>query len=982
MELSQLALKYKAKNATGKQIISSVENLHQTLEKVSQQENVLNEKLSDYVFFPLSHVFRNSGDLPIRAIEVTLHCLRLLISFGWRTCISSELGKQLLILLAFLASGSPAETKTSNVNEELGKAAFECMAELFKFTGNASLGSKGSIEADNIPVLGHAISTVLDGASNGPAVAIRVSALNALKSMINGILDEEALRNFFPGIVSALTKILRMSSVSANSSKVLQSSLQSLEMVLRKVLGDQNIRKYTERSQESEEASSKASMSGDSWERATSSQVKMALANIIPLRYHEKYEVQDSLFRLCLSVLQECRNSLSQSMTMIVETLIAISSQRHLADFSEKMKIVANLFLVDPNLLEILKNSLHDWIIALPRIMQSNDDSSKQKTIDRIATAFQIISNQNSVSDILNDTMAYNLRASVCTAIHTSSSQRAHPVTEGNLEVSKILQHLDPAEHAVSFHPILFSEASQKHTLSGLQKLARQLKYLPMSSKTQQRILETLRTTSGDEQIASLWLSLQLLRDTFETYDTDQYLNLETEPVDSNLLDNIYSFSLEILSIPSSEDGASWIAQALALEAVALQAQYQKQDFRPELVDALYPILERMGSSNAALQRHAMTCLNLVAQACAYPDPGALVVANADYLVNAVALKLNTFEISPQAPLVLVMMINLCGASLIPYLDDLVESIFAILASLHGYPRLVESLFTVLHAIVSESAKSSIPAIAPSSVPTARQPIYKPTSMAQLTARLRDLKDRPPHQSPSPSPPSPSPPSPSPPSPSPPSHPHQPPEPSSDAPPDPNPDDSEPPLPPSTTLILSISLQTQNHLNTANARLLQSLLYLLAQAFPLLAPHPNHLLPLLASHFPLLLPPLHHPSAWICIAACAALSAACESGGDFLATRFAEQWDPLLALCTKRKAEMETEQRMLGRGRKDVKARAWEAVTALVVKVVEHVGVSADMEDGVFDLLAGEVGRDHVRLCLQRLNPDMLWEVERTRANK
>src|SRR6266536_45859 len=74
--------------------------------------------------------------------------------------------------------------------------------------------------------------------------------------------------------------------------------------------------------------------------------------------------------------------------------------------------------------------------------------------------------------------------------------------------------------------------------------------------------------------------------------------------------------------------------------------------------------------------------------------------------VNAISLRLNTFDISPQAPQVLVMMIRLTGPSLLPYLDDVVASIFAALDNFHGYHRLVEVLFSVLGEIVSVGSKS------------------------------------------------------------------------------------------------------------------------------------------------------------------------------------------------------------------------------------------------------------------------------------
>lgn len=970
MELSQLALRFKSKNATGKQVIKSAESLHNILQDISRQSNALNEKLAEYVFFPLSHIFRDSKELPIRAVEVALQCLDILISCAWRSKISPELGKQLLILLSFLVGGSSVEAKTENVNEELGAAAFQCLRSLFTATSNAGLGEKGAIEPENIPVLGHAITVVLDGMNNGTSVFVRLAASHVLNSMAVGVSDQEALRGFFPGIVSSLTKVVRSGSGSTTSFKLLQTSLQTLEKILNKVISDQATFGHVRNPQQSSTATSNKLNSIDSWVKATSSQVKLALANMVPLQYHERSEVRVALFQLCVSILQNCKKTLNQSTAMIVETLIVLCSQEDIENALELREKARRIFVDDADLLELSKSSLHDWILALPRIMQSNDDAPKRKSIARISTAFQLITTKNINSDILNDAIAFNLRASVSSAIQASPTQKVNSVSEGSLEVTKLLQSSSSTKQIVEFRPILLNEVSQKDSLIGLRTLAQQLKVLPLSDKLLREIIKTLRMTAGDDQLASFWLSLQLLTPETHANDTvEQYLNFPDDPEGSNngLLDEVYSFSLDTLSRPAFEDESNWRLQALALETVALQAHHQKQDFRPELVDALYPILERMGSSNAALQHHAMTCLNLVSASCAYPSPGALIIDNADYLVNAVALKLNTFDISPQAPQVLVMMVKLCGPGLIPYLDDLVESVFSILACYHGYPRLVESLFAVLHAIVEESTKSPLLAIGPASASIKRQPIYHPTDVSSVAIRLRKL-NTPTTDSSSPS--------------SPPSSSHDPTQ-------SPRTNDDSPSPPSPTVLLNTISLLTQHHLTTTSPALLLSLLSLLTHAFPTLSPYPDTLLPLLATLFPLLMARLHDDaSPRICIAAAETLSAACRAGGDFLATRFHDEWDGLRILHRKREREMQAEQKVMG-PRGGLKRRAWEAVRGLVGAVVEWVGVrGGPMEDGVFEILGGEgeegeerapkvemgdrVNPDEMAL-LEALNPDRQW---------
>ena len=150
---------------------------------------------------------------------------------------------------------------------------------------------------------------------------------------------------------------------------------------------------------------------------------------------------------------------------------------------------------------------------------------------------------------------------------------------------------------------------------------------------------------------------------------------------------------------------ARWQLQALALECLVLQAEQLSKSYRPELMESLYPVLSLLGSQNGSLQHHAMTALDLLARACQYLSVTDMLVDNVDYLVNSIALKLNSSNLAPQAPQVLLMMVRLCGARLIPYLDDLIGGIFMALDDFHGYPNLVEMLFEVLSGIVDEGAK-------------------------------------------------------------------------------------------------------------------------------------------------------------------------------------------------------------------------------------------------------------------------------------
>lgn len=75
--------------------------------------------------------------------------------------------------------------------------------------------------------------------------------------------------------------------------------------------------------------------------------------------------------------------------------------------------------------------------------------------------------------------------------------------------------------------------------------------------------------------------------------------------------------------------------------------------------------------------------------------------------------------------------------------------------------------------------------------------------------------------------------------------------------------------------------------------------------------------------------------------------------------------------------EMHEEQRVQGKKSRGMRWRVWDSVVQLMLVMVKDVGVSAEMEDGVFEMLGGLAAeRADVREVLKELNADALWVVE------
>lgn len=1007
VKLSQAALGLAGKAGNSKDVVDSLARLLTTLKDITTSSGSLDEKLADYVFFPLSHVLRESQNLPVRALELSLHSLSILLRTGWRSRIAPNLGGQLLILLTFLANASSAGKKIPNTSEELQSVAFICLSELFSALAFTQQGRESLISSANIPALSHAITVVLEGITNGASNEVQLAALAALKAVCSAMEERDALASFLPGIVSSLTRVLTPSTKSRRSFRLLEGGLDVLSKLFHIVLSDAHTKDLPDNT-EDDGKSPKFEGLTLSWLKATAGQIKLALANIVKLRQHDRIEVRQALLRLCIRVLKDCRVSLSQSTSMMVETLVMLSG----VDERDEVQLTLKQMLgADSNLANLLRSSLHGWVTALPRIMQSPDDSAKRKFIHLVSIAFRILSEQGIDLTIVDRVMASNLRDSVSNVI--CESKGFGSVIESSSTSSLTDKKTWSVENqSTSFQPLLMNSKGQEDTVLKLESLLEQLAASDSSMMISRDLIEFTRSSSREPQLASFWLSLKLLElNTKHSIEIEDFLDLGTSQVGlrTELLEELYSFSLHILTNSDSETELDWRFHALSLETVAMQAMRNRVGFRAELVDALYPVIHLVGSSNPMLRNHAITCLNIVSDACGYAHAGDLIVSNVDYLVNAVALKLNTFDISPQAPQVLLMMIRLSGPSLLPYLDDLVESIFAALEYFHGYPKLVELLFSVLKGIAEEGVKTPQLAITTGDIDSHHKPPWKLASVIDVVDVIKAMKidaakseeekaekmegiflqkpwnpasNEEEHQAndsldeeireeqPAERP------------------------------------ETPPRAPKIFDILLKISQLTQHYLTSLSPSLRMSLLSLLNTTFPALASHENSFLPLINTLWPVLLPRLEDPEAYVVSGALDVVAIMCLHAGDFMTSRIEGIWEDITKIhhraaravrkppqssgdstsmtilqSTPRRTDIvlsEPAQATQAANQEyyvDAPTRlVWESLVRFLTTIVENVSVREEIFDDVLSMLEPVLEeRTAIKKSLEIRNSDAVW---------
>ncbi|RDL30162.1 ARM repeat-containing protein [Venustampulla echinocandica] len=978
VELSQLALKDDGSPSDAKSIAQSTARLLAILEqKCKRTDGVFDEKLADYVFFPLSQILKKRQKYTDGISELTTKCLRILLEFGWSRGVALDLAKQLLILLSFVAGGRP-DQKPTNIPEEIASEAYGALAALFNDLRVTPGGSAALVETGTIPALGHCITVILEGITDGASVEVQLQALSALDATWRCIKDMEALATFLPGTISALTKSLMPGTGTRRPRKVLVTALGVLGHVLTSVLSDirtRNIRNKDESPQVATGEKSEQKVLSKSWLKATTGQIKLALANIIRLRKHDADVVRKALNNLCLTILDECHDTLSESASLLVETCMILEEVGNEANFKERGTTLVELAIIYPDVGELVKTTAYNWVTSLPRVMQANDESAKKGALEQLQRANNLLKNLNSESSILEDALGSSLRDSITVTLEALPSSKVLQEAEFDPNSQAAMTLVTDNTSPSYFSPVILAGESQKETRETLMRVLSTIGTQQSQTTMAGEMLEYVRIASGPSLLAAYWLSFQILKTASSQNEAvDEFLDASVISSDEqdSLIQELMSYSQSILA--STDDGQhDWRMQAIALEVVAERAQQQQTNFRPELIDTLYPVAQLLGSPNNRLREHAITCLNIVSKACGYANASDLIIDNVDYMVNAIALRLNTFDISPQAPQVLVMMIRLAGPSLLPYLDDAVGSIFAALDNFHGYQRLVEVLFSVLDEVVKVGSKSIQLQITTEST-TDDKPKETPIPTIEDIIALLTIKPNPdadilPNED----------------------FPREPwksaqtllnehsqankGEDEEEEPPPPSQELAKPPPTKTYTLLQSITRLSQHYLTSSSPTLRTKLLSLIATASPALSHSPEDFLPLVNDIWPVLIKRIYDSETYVAIAGMDTVSGICQYAGDFMRTRISVEWSGIIGMARRVRKEMEGERKgSAGRGVYAEGRKKWESVVRLLCAVAEWVRVEDAMFDDVVEVLGSAVWeRSEVRRALETVNADAIW---------
>lgn len=947
--------------------------LEQTV-KASADDPHFDSRLADYAFFPIAQILKHSQLISLRCLEICLSIVSVLISRGWSYGIQPALAQQLLTLCTLLAGKNPPSLGTKESSAELRAHALNCLQALFSVSSRSKNDQILPLDDAHIPQLGQAVSTILDGLSDSTDHNLETSAQAALHAFLHAHWPLQMLWKFLPGIVSMLTKVLKPNTSRRRSASVLAGCLNTLQDVLRLFFSDGR--------------EQHAQLDVD----AALPQIKTALGSLSKLIDHDKHTVRTALSQLFLMVLEDCSRTLQNCIDLALEVVITLALQP--AIFRLSMLITHNQLVR-----AALQQAVYDWSTSLVRIMQSADERRKVRRIEQIRSAYSALAEANvdhSVLDqelerCLTDGLVALLQDSEQTAEAVNLVKQHRPL---DIVVSETVREVDARSSLITQQ--VQTTNSIVHLLESICNAGEGESFVAVQNRL-------LLTASGTSKIARLWLMLNTLETMLGSNDDlGQYIqvndppeSIALSPAASAALETAYILALDVLTKTDEEESKDPRLKSLSLQTIALKARLTGRDFRYELVDVLYPVLDTLAASQGALRQESIATMKTFNAACDYASIPELIIDNVDYLTNAVALKLNSFDVSPQAPQILLMMVRLAGPGLLPYLEDTVESIFVALEDYHGYPLLVELLFKTLAAMAQEGCKA--PAFSSVIKPITSGPgqaIEQATTITSLAELIRDhtdetmeqikiLDDVVSHA------------------------PHEPWSEDADAETHPAPseiDKSTPPAPKIYGLLLKITDLTQHFLSSESPSLRLSLLTLIQTTIPAIAKHEDSFLPLINTLWPEIVARLDGDDPAIKAAAMDVIAAICENAGDFMRSRISDFWSQLTviwyelhreaqsiaddeSLHSRKSMAKNTTALMLRHDQLSISKsllepfhqgdtalrQHWQAFLHLLVIIVQHVPISADHFDDALNMAHSELNLQPVYEAFNSQNADAVW---------
>lgn len=664
----------------------------------------MNSQLGDYVMFPIRHVLSKDA-LGDRISELVLDVIAFLYRTAYHTATVADTAQQFIAVAIYLMSGPPeisekdgaVESKTRRFMEtsnELKASACRAISEII-------LAAKASKTAlTNLPSTAHLVSLALDCVESAASMTeLQLDALRMLDAVLFEVVDSnDKLAMFLPGVTSSLVKLATGKFGKAHF-KAVVTTLNILGKTISSCFSDADLKR-----QESSDLSTELKKSDvqkirtDAWINGTKHQVKISLETLTNLRYHSRPEVQKAFLGLYRRLVANSQESLDNCTQLFVDNVVFFASNEDLRD---SVQDIVNQWSLDTAKFEnVFEPRVYDWIDSLPRVLTVQDSQRAVSFIEAIRFSSSYLSgsaDEMQVLEKLARVLMASLQVEPLKAIPTVNFTEIVESVTGDLTLPpRTVDHTLPADvGVVTDLPV----PTQKALAKLLEDIGASKMGVPLL-----RLLANWMQARTETDIPLYWVLTNVLHGAAQARSSSLLsMEDETGSQGANVVLDILEMSTDFVS----QKHDTMVAQTcLSLDTISYVAQYLGQEFRHALVETLFPVVEMLGSNNGLVANRAKLAAIQIGRSCGYPSVRAVLVDNADYIVDGVSSRLASLDLTPSTPLILTTLVQLTGSSVAPYLDDLVATMFSVLDNYHGYTLLVQGIFQFFFTVVGEVSKT------------------------------------------------------------------------------------------------------------------------------------------------------------------------------------------------------------------------------------------------------------------------------------
>ncbi|XP_048249152.1 TELO2-interacting protein 1 homolog isoform X1 [Haliotis rufescens] len=599
--------------------------------------------------------------------------------------------------------------------------------------------------AYSLPAVGYAVSVLLRLGETDKCRDVQLAAMETLLCLSHAdstsglkarVIYGNLFASFLPGITISLCRIATGDTKQGHA--VLCRAVELWTKVVCLVLEDSQLEESQEQNEVRDDLDER--LRGlvvrrlPEWVKVTASKMLVLVRQMASLTSHPNWRVRNALVDWADRLLHRCTKSLSESGPVFLEVLVGMIGDEYSAVADRSRRVLETYKTRQTStenaqpLTAVLEENLHILVLSLPRQIRVADEDQKLCAINLLAGYLDLLGPSirgvlrsqphlhhlalallqtmeldcSSVSIVEQRTSMPGYGSGVMDSDHPAGRPRNvfkhfqdHRIADSLMKTCRLLGYHGDLSILVDHFLDIVNESARYRMSATLILNEIVFGHTPRSEHKRGGLVEAAGLEQGE-----LDSTVRML---VEEYLSPANFNLQTvtepDPSPLSILHPPPAASPTTASPTTVVSLNQNICQVcLYMEGVARFASVLAPRFRPLLMLVLYPLLDKLGDDNSLISSTAYSVLVALCQACEYRSLDEMIRHNADYLMNAISLRLRHLEANLRCPTVLRVMLQYSEADILPLVDDTVQEILSCLDD--HYIEEAAIFVKVLHELV------------------------------------------------------------------------------------------------------------------------------------------------------------------------------------------------------------------------------------------------------------------------------------------